>query len=112
MCFCINIHYILNHHTAKYFANARRDAHINVSGIKKAGIKCSLLKFLVISRSAFYCGANVPDETGKMSRSDKRGATLPKVVATSVAKLTDEFPEGRFTAENIYATEMVTVTEV
>ena len=57
------------------FANARRDAHINVSVIKKAGIKCSLLKFLVVSRSAFYCGANVPDETGKMSRSDKRGAT-------------------------------------
>ena len=43
-----------------------------------------------------------------MSQSDKRGATLPKVVATSVAKLTDELPEGRFTAENIYATEMVT----
>ena len=31
------------------------------------------------SRSAVYCGVNVPDETGKMSRSDKRGATLPKV---------------------------------
>ena len=31
------------------------------------------------SRSDFYCGVNVPDETGKMSRSDKRGATLPKV---------------------------------
>ena len=38
------------------FANARRDAHINVSVIKKAGIKCSLLKFLIVSRSAFYCG--------------------------------------------------------
>ena len=25
---------------------------------------------------------NVPDETGKMSRSDKRGATLPKVATT------------------------------
>ena len=46
-----------------------------------------------------------------MSQSDKRGATLPKVVATSVAKLTDEFPEGRFAAENIYTTEIVTVTE-
>ena len=32
------------------------------------------------SHSAFCCGVNVPDETGKMSRSDKRGATLPKVV--------------------------------
>ena len=32
-----------------------------------------------------------------MSRSDKRGATLPKVVAMSIAKLTDEFPEGWFT---------------
>ena len=63
------------------FANARRDAHINVSVIKKAGIKCSLLKFLVVSRSAFYCWANVPDETGKMSRSDKRGATLPREFA-------------------------------
>ena len=31
------------------------------------------------SRSVHYCGVNVPDETGKMSRSDKRGATLPKV---------------------------------
>ena len=30
---------------------------------------------------AFPCRVNVPDETGKMSRSDKRGATLPKVVA-------------------------------
>ena len=57
---------------------------------------------------AFPCRVNVPDETGKMSQSDKRGATLPKVVATSVAKLTDEFPEGRLTAENIYATEIVT----
>ena len=46
-----------------------------------------------------------------MSHSDKRGATLPKVVATSVAKLTDEFPEGRLAAENIYTTEIVTVTE-
>ena len=56
-----------------------------------------------------------------MSRSDKRGATLPKVatvvlllrndvfflpslagkVATSVAKLSDEFPEGWFSAERI-----------
>ena len=61
------------------FANARRDAHINVSGIKKAGIKCSLLKFLVVSRSAFYCGANVPDETEKMSRSDKRGRPCPRL---------------------------------
>ncbi len=34
------------------------------------------------SRSDLYCGVNVPDETGKMSRSDKRGATLPKVAAT------------------------------
>ena len=32
-----------------------------------------------------------------MSRSDKRGATLPKVVAMSIAELTDEFPEGWFT---------------
>ena len=31
------------------------------------------------SHSDFYCGVNVPDETGKMSQSDKRGATLPKV---------------------------------
>ena len=66
------------------------------------------------SHSDLYCGVNVPAETGKMSRSDKRGATLPKVatvalllrndvfflpslagkVATSVAKLSDEFPEG------------------
>ena len=71
------------------FANARRDAHINVSGIKKAGIKCSLLKFLVVSRSAFYCGANVPDETGKMSRRDKRGATLPKVAAVATLPRND-----------------------
>ena len=34
------------------------------------------------SRSAHYCGVNVPAETGKMSRSDKRGATLPKVATT------------------------------
>ena len=79
----------LNPHTAKYFANARRDTHINVSGIKKAGIKCSLLKFLVVSRSAFFCGANVPDETGKMSRSDKRGTTLPKVAAVATLPRND-----------------------
>ena len=36
--------------------------------------------------SAFPIGVNVPDETGKMSRSDKRGATLPKVVATKLTK--------------------------
>ena len=34
------------------------------------------------SHSDLYCGVNVPDETGKMSRSDKRGATLPKVATT------------------------------
>ena len=58
--------------------------------------------------NAFPCRVNVPDETGKMSQSDKRGATLPKVVATSVAKLTDEFPEWWLTAENVHATEIVT----
>ena len=36
------------------------------------------------SRSAFYCGVNVPAETGKMSRSDKRGATLPKVATVAL----------------------------
>ncbi len=33
--------------------------------------------------------------------------SLAGKVATSVAKLTDEFPEGWFAAENIYATEIV-----
>ena len=37
-----------------------------------------------ISRSAHYCGVNVPAETGEMSRSDKRGATLPKVAAVAM----------------------------
>ena len=41
------------------------------------------------SRSALYCGVNVPAETGKMSRSDKRGATLPKV-ATVVSLLRND----------------------
>ncbi len=41
------------------------------------------------SRSVHYCGVNVPDETGKMSRSDKRGATLPKV-ATVVSLLRND----------------------
>ena len=41
------------------------------------------------SRSAHYCGVDVPDETGKMSRSDKRGATLPKV-ATVVSLLRND----------------------
>ena len=36
------------------------------------------------SRSALYCGVNVPAETGKMSHSDKRGATLPKVAAVAL----------------------------
>ena len=35
------------------------------------------------SHSDLYCGVNVPDETGKMSRSDKRGATLPKVATVT-----------------------------
>ena len=33
--------------------------------------------------------------------------SLAGKVATSVAKLTDEFPEGRLTAENVHATEIV-----
>ena len=37
-----------------------------------------------ISRSAHYCGVNVPAETGKMSRSDKWGATLPKVATVAL----------------------------
>ena len=49
-----------------------------------------------------------PMKRGKCRKATKGGATLPKVVATSVAKLTDEFLEGRLTAENVYATEMVT----
>ena len=36
------------------------------------------------SHSDHYCGVNVPDETGKMSRSDKRGATLPKVATVAL----------------------------
>ena len=63
------------------------------------------------SRSAFYCGVNVPVETGKMSRSDKRGATLPKV-ATVVSLLrndgvvlyrgsAEEFP-GRAVSHEVY----------
>ena len=35
---------------------------------------------------AFSLGVYSPDETGKMSRSDKRGATLPKVVAAQPPK--------------------------
>ena len=31
-----------------------------------------------VSRSAFYCGVNVPAETGKMLQSDKRGGDLPR----------------------------------
>ncbi len=46
-------------------------------------------EILVVSRSAFYCGTNVPDETGKMSRSDKRGATLPKVAAVATLPRND-----------------------
>ena len=41
------------------------------------------------SHSAVYCGVNVPDETGKMSRSDKRGATLPKVAAVATLPRND-----------------------
>ena len=52
-----------------------------------------------------------PMKRGKCRKATKGGATLPKVVATSVAKLTDEFPEGWFAAENIYTTEIVTVAE-
>ena len=37
-----------------------------------------------ISRSDLYCEVNVPAETGKMSRSDKRGATLPKVATVAL----------------------------
>ena len=36
------------------------------------------------SHSGLYCGVNVPDETGKMSHSDKRGATLPKVATVAL----------------------------
>ena len=42
-----------------------------------------------VSHSYLYCGVDVPDETGKMSRSDKRGATLPKV-ATVVTLLRND----------------------
>ena len=63
------------------------------------------------SHSDLYCGVNVPDETGKMSRSDKRGATLPKV-ATVVSLLrndgvvlyrgsAEEFP-GRAVCREVY----------
>ncbi len=38
----------------------------------------------LISHSDLYCGVNVPDETGKMSHSDKRGATLPKVATVAL----------------------------
>ena len=41
------------------------------------------------SRSILYCGVNVPAETGKMSRSDKRGATLPKVAAVATLPRND-----------------------
>ena len=41
------------------------------------------------SHSDLYCGVNVPDETGKMSRSDKRGATLPKVAAVATLPRND-----------------------
>ena len=34
-------------------------------------------------RFDLYCGVNIPDETGKMSQSDKRGATLPKVATVA-----------------------------
>ena len=43
------------------------------------------------SRSALYCGVNVLDETGKMSRSDKRGATLPKVATARKGSRKDKF---------------------
>ena len=50
------------------------------------------------SRSILYCGVNVPAETGKMSRSDKRGATLPKVAAVATLPRNDRvimaFPLG------------------
>ena len=38
-----------------------------------------------------------PMKRGKCREATKGGATLPKVVAMSIAKLTDEFPEGWFT---------------
>ena len=43
------------------------------------------------SHSDLYCGVNVPDETGKMSRSDKRGATLPKVATVALLSRNDGF---------------------
>ena len=42
-----------------------------------------------VSHSYLYCGVDVPDETGKMSRSDKRGATLPKVAAVATLPRND-----------------------
>lgn len=32
----------------------------------------------VSAHNTHYCGVNVPDETGKMSQSDKRGLTVNK----------------------------------
>ncbi len=43
------------------------------------------------SRSVLYCGVNVHDETGKMSHSDKRGATLPKVATVAALLRNDNF---------------------
>ena len=49
------------------------------------------------SHSDLYCGVNVPAETGKMSRSDKRGATLPKVATTRMGSRNDSCVILRFT---------------